>query len=186
MTVGETAACLKSIPTDFVLDSRKIYGKSFGHVQLQETGNYTVTVSFEKGDNGPTIVKKSFVVIAHSFSNIEEVLSYKGKDCNLLGFADVNCFVESFNNCSSAKIEDVHHTVEGDPIFSIAMIKSSEDKTLCRIIVFEDTTKDKFGIPGITKYTCSSLKLDDMYLNISPCINESGEDEYGFLIPKPV
>lgn len=30
-----------------------------------------------------------------ALSSIEEISSYKGKNCNLLGFADVNCFVDS-------------------------------------------------------------------------------------------
>jgi hypothetical protein len=185
MTVGEIPSCLESVPTDFVLDVKGIYGKTFGHVPLQEAGNYTVIISFEKGDNGSTIAKKSFLVLEHSFSNIEEISSYKGRDCNVFLFADVNCFADSFNDCIPARIENMHPTVEGDPIYSIAMIKSNEDKTSCSIVVFEDTTKDRFGVPGITKYTCSSMKLEDNYLNLSPCVNESNNGEYGFIIWKP-
>jgi hypothetical protein len=185
LTEGSSASCLESNPIDFVLDAREVYGRSYGHVALQEPGNYTVTVWFEKGDNGPTIAKKSFLVLEHSFSKIEEISSYKGKDCNVFLFADVNCFADSFNDCIPARIENMHPTVEGDPIYSIAMIKSNEDKTSCSIVVFEDTTKDRFGVPGITKYTCSSMKLEDNYLNLSPCVNESNNGEYGFIIWKP-
>ena len=63
MTEGSSASCLKSNPIDFVLDVREVYGSSYGYVALQETGNYTVTVSFEKGTNGPTVAQKSFIVI---------------------------------------------------------------------------------------------------------------------------
>jgi hypothetical protein len=118
-------------------------------------------------------------------SNIAEIISYKGRDCNLLGFADVNCFIDSFNNCIPAMIKNTHTTIEGDPIYNIAMIKSNIGSTLCSIVVFEDTTNDRFGIPGITKYSCSSLTSDDEYLDISPCVDESNQGEYGFLIPKP-
>jgi len=63
MTVGSIPSCAKSFPTDFVLDVAKTYGTRYGNVALQETGNYTVTVRFEKGINGPTMTEKSFMVI---------------------------------------------------------------------------------------------------------------------------
>jgi len=81
MTEGSSASCLKSNPIDFVLDVRKVYGRSYGHVALQETGNYTVTVSFEKGTNGPTIAQKSFLVIEDNAEkqarNMELIERYK-------------------------------------------------------------------------------------------------------------
>ena len=63
MNDGFIPSCVESVPTDFVLDIEKTYGTRYGHVTLEETGNYTVTVQFEKGVNGPTTVKKSFMII---------------------------------------------------------------------------------------------------------------------------
>ena len=60
---GWIPSCLKIPLTDFVLDVKKTYGTTYGHIVLQETGNYTVTVQFEKGVDGPTKVKKSFLII---------------------------------------------------------------------------------------------------------------------------
>lgn len=61
---GSSASCVKSFPTNFVLDIKETYGTTYGHVMLQEAGNYTVRVQFEKGDNGPTITEKRFAVIS--------------------------------------------------------------------------------------------------------------------------
>ncbi len=60
---GSSASCVKSFPTNFVLDVKKTYGTTFGHVALAESGNYTVRVQFEKGDNGPTLAEKTFMVV---------------------------------------------------------------------------------------------------------------------------
>lgn len=119
-----------------------------------------------------------------SLHDIAEIKSYKGKDCNKLGFPDVNCFIDSFSRCINAKIEDTHGTIEGDPVTMIAMIKNKDG--VCTIDVFEDTTKDRFSDQKITKYSCSGIKLDETYLNIQPCTKDSDENVYGFLIQKPV
>jgi hypothetical protein len=60
---GWIPSCLKTIQTDFVLDVKKTYGTTYGHIALQESGNYTVKVTFEKGANGPTVATKSFLVV---------------------------------------------------------------------------------------------------------------------------
>jgi hypothetical protein len=60
---GWIPSCLKTIPTDFVLDVKKTYGTTYGHIALQEAGNYTVKVTFEKGSDGPTVATKSFLVV---------------------------------------------------------------------------------------------------------------------------
>lgn len=69
-TEGSIPSCLKTMPTNFVLDMQKTYGKTYGHIALKESGNYTVTVKFEKGENGPTIATKSFIV--DDFQSIKE------------------------------------------------------------------------------------------------------------------
>lgn len=60
---GSIPSCLKTIQRDFVLDIRKDQGTTYGHIALQEAGNYTVKVQFEKGSNGPTVATKSFLVV---------------------------------------------------------------------------------------------------------------------------
>jgi hypothetical protein len=60
---GSSASCLRTFPTNFVLDIKEIYGTTYGHIALQETGNYTVRIQFEKGDDGPTVAEKTFAVI---------------------------------------------------------------------------------------------------------------------------
>ena len=62
-STGSIPSCLKTIQTDFVLDIRKDQGTTYGHIALQEAGNYTVKVTFEKGSNGPTVATKSFLVV---------------------------------------------------------------------------------------------------------------------------
>lgn len=123
------------------------------------------------------------LIPANSWDNIVEIASYKGKDCNRFGFSDVSCFVDSFTSCINAKIEDTRYTVEGDPVTMIAMIRNKDG--ICTIDVFEDTTKDRFGDQKITKHSCSDMKLEDAYLNISPCTKGSDDGVYGFSIQKP-
>lgn len=60
---GWIPSCLKTIPTDFVLDVKKTYGTTYGHIALQEAGNYTIKVTFEKGSDGLTVATKSFLVV---------------------------------------------------------------------------------------------------------------------------
>jgi hypothetical protein len=60
---GSSASCVKSFPTNFVLDVKETYGTTYGHTTLHEIGNYTVRIQFEKGDNGPTVTEKTFTVI---------------------------------------------------------------------------------------------------------------------------
>ena len=60
---GFIPSCLKTIQTDFVLDIRKDQGTTYGHIALQESGNYAVKVTFEKESNGPTVATKSFLVV---------------------------------------------------------------------------------------------------------------------------
>jgi hypothetical protein len=115
-----------------------------------------------------------------SLSSVPEIINYKGKDCNASGIDNVNCFVDSFNKCLPAKIENTHHTIEGDPITIIALIKSE-----CTIDTFMDSTQDRFGKQEITRYTCDNIKLDDHYLHLIQCVDESGHgDYYGFTIEK--
>ncbi|MGI0057541.1 MAG: hypothetical protein ACREAK_09250, partial [Nitrosarchaeum sp.] len=53
---GFIPSCLKTIPTDFVLDAKKTYGRTYGNISLQETGNYTVKITFEKPIGEGTVV----------------------------------------------------------------------------------------------------------------------------------
>ncbi len=112
-------------------------------------------------------------------SDIPEIINYKGKDCNTMGIDDISCFVDSFNQCLPAKIENTRHTIEGDPITIIAMIKSE-----CSIDVFDDSTQDRFSKQEITRYTCNNIKLDDNYLHLIQCVGEFGYGQYGFSIGK--
>jgi hypothetical protein len=155
MTVGEPPGCLKSMLTDFVLDFRKVYGKRFGHVALQETGNYTVTVSFEKGDNGPTVAKKSFLVI-------EGECNEKNTQQN------IRCFVEAFQSCMTTRINQVWgYTEEGDPILLTAMIER-ENET-CNVHVIIDNKYDKFGIPEIYQTFCANAEMWEENWIINQC-----------------
>ncbi|HET9009525.1 MAG TPA: hypothetical protein VFN17_05345 [Nitrosarchaeum sp.] len=60
---GFIPGCAKTIPTDFVLDAMKTYGRSYGNIALNEAGNYTVKISFEKPFDIGTRAEKSFTVI---------------------------------------------------------------------------------------------------------------------------
>jgi hypothetical protein len=111
--------------------------------------------------------------------DIPEIMNYQGNNCNMLR-SSVDCFVDSFNQCISAKIEDVYLTVEGDPITIIAMIKPDS----CSIDVFHDATQDRFGKQEITRYSCPEIKLDEQYLHLVKCVSEFDEWEHGFSIRK--
>jgi len=115
-----------------------------------------------------------------SLYDIPEIMNYQGGNCNMLERDSVGCFVDSFNQCIPAKIENTHHTQEGDPITIIAMIKTKN----CSIDVFHDATQDKFGKQEITKYTCPEIKLDEKYLHLVKCESEFDEWEHGFSIRK--
>lgn len=60
---GFISGCLKTIPTTFVLDANKVYGRTYGNIALHETGNYTVKISFEKPLDAGTKAEKNFTVI---------------------------------------------------------------------------------------------------------------------------
>jgi hypothetical protein len=60
---GWIPGCAQPLLSDFVYDEKKEHGRTYGHIALQEAGNYTVKVTFEKGANGPTIATKSFLVV---------------------------------------------------------------------------------------------------------------------------
>jgi hypothetical protein len=62
-SIGYSASCAKTFPINFVLDVKETYGTTYGHIALQEAGNYTVKVWFEKGINGPSIAEKRFQII---------------------------------------------------------------------------------------------------------------------------
>jgi hypothetical protein len=149
--------CLKSVQKDFVLDVQKIYGTTYGHVALQEAGNYTVQVTFEKGTHEPTVATKSFLVV---------------KDCNGKdGKKELDCFANSFESCTPAMINYVLYTIEGDPGFLEAYVEGGKN---CYIRIVFDNTQDRFSSPSdriITKDKCSSIEFTKHTMNIANCTN---------------
>jgi len=47
----------------FYTDILKTRGRTYGNIGLEQAGNYTVTVWFDRGVNGPTQITKSFLVV---------------------------------------------------------------------------------------------------------------------------
>lgn len=63
VTVGSSSSCVASPMMPFYTDILKTYGRTYGNIGLEQAGNYTVTVWFERGINGSTEVTKSFLVV---------------------------------------------------------------------------------------------------------------------------
>jgi hypothetical protein len=74
---GWIPGCTQSLLSDFVYDEKKEHGRTYGHIALQESGNYTVKVTFEKGSNGPTVATKSFLVVDDVSTDYDDTLDKK-------------------------------------------------------------------------------------------------------------
>jgi hypothetical protein len=161
---GSIPSCLKTISTDFVLDVKKTYGTTYGHIALQETGNYTVKITFEKGSKGPTVATKNFLV---------------AKDCNDLdGRKEAQCFEDSLESCTFAKTNDVMYTIEGDPGYLEGIIKAD-----CKIHITFDNSEDRFAGPdkGITNDICNDIELQESLWIIGNCtFPEQSEFQIGY------
>ena len=68
------------------------------------------------------------------------------------------CFKELYSQCRSAKIHQKLVTVEGDPIFTTAVVEG-EAPYGCKAHVYVDS-RDKFGKSGKSDTICYSVILD--------------------------
>ena len=86
------------------------------------------------------------------------------QDCNVLFiFPNAQCFVNSYQNCTTAKISKTIITVEGDPVHHYVNIVK-EDTNSCYVEYFVDQTQDKFGSGKIEHYICNDVRLSENVL----------------------
>jgi len=84
---------------------------------------------------------------------------------NIEGKPDGQCFVNAFENCESATVKQMSHSVEGDPIFHYVRIMPEDS---CNIHFKMDVSLDKWkGIasPDIIEEICTDVTLDENNLH---------------------
>ncbi len=97
------------------------------------------------------------------------------KNCSdFLGKPDGKCFVNSYENCQPAIIQQSIRSMEGDPIFFYAQVLHDS----CMISFVIDDRYDKYGPDkAVTERICHDAKLLDGNLNFQ-CGDDV--DRYGF------
>lgn len=112
-------------------------------------------------------------------SKHSDTQSFSGINCSVLGIANLDCFFDAYNSCSLAIIEQIHTTVEGDPVSIMARINSD-----CNVDVMYDSTMDRYSNQEIKEYVCHSVTLKENSLEFKMCSDGVSEEEHGFSIQK--
>lgn len=68
------------------------------------------------------------------------------------------CFKEAYNECRLVKLHQKTLTIEGDPIFTTAVVEGERTRG-CAVHVYIDS-RDRFGQSGISDTVCYSTILD--------------------------
>ena len=89
---------------------------------------------------------------------------------------DMECFVDSYQNCIPAKIQQIEYTVEGDPITVTAIIEKSDTSKECKIHAYYDS-KDRFGFQGQYDSLCSKIRSENQF---SWIIDQCENKDYAF------
>lgn len=98
------------------------------------------------------------------------------KDCNKKeNIPDMSCFLDSFRECTPAKIEQTKYTDEGDPVNVIAIIEKT-DTSECKIHAYYDS-KDKWGFYGKYDSLCSNMQSQNEF---SWIIDKCENKDYSF------
>jgi hypothetical protein len=91
---------------------------------------------------------------------------------------DMDCFVQSYQECIPAKIQQTRYTVEGDPISTTAILEKNDTSNECKIHVYYDS-QDKFGFQGKYDSICSNVRLyEEFYWIIDQCENQEHAFEF--------
>lgn len=102
---GWIPSCAQTLPSSFIIDEKKEYGRTYGHIALDETGNYTVSVKFERGTDGPTIAEKSFRVISRDNQTVSEQISLANQKCADLFDGVIQKLKDERQRCSNLGVE---------------------------------------------------------------------------------
>jgi len=159
MRIISSSSCIAGVPMEeFVFDIQKEYGTTYGHVGIKNPGTYTVGVEFEKSGNfEPTQSGYSF----HVVEKICDEQNSKDK---------AQCFADAFDSCTSAYIELVFPTGEGDGIFVTGIVESWND---CNLRAFTDHTQDRYkGNSNGIRSICDGIILDEESITFENCNNE--------------
>jgi hypothetical protein len=91
---------------------------------------------------------------------------------------DMDCFIQSYQECTSAKIQQTRYTVEGDPISTTAIVEKTDATNECKIHVSYDS-QDRFGFQGKYDSICSNVRLnEEFYWIIDQCENKDHAFEF--------
>jgi len=154
-----SASCVAGTPMkEFVFDIQKEYGTTYGHVGIKNPRTYTVGVEFERSSNfEPT-------QSGHSFHVVEKI-------CDAQNSKDrAQCFADTFDSCTSAFIELIFPTGEGDGIFVTGVVESWND---CNLRVYTDYTQDRYkGDSDGTRSICEGIMINDGSISFENCNNE--------------
>lgn len=105
--------------------------------------------------------------------------SYIMPTCNKKeNLPDMGCFVESYQNCTVASIQQTRYTVESDPISALAIIEKDVSSGECKMHIHYDS-KDKHGFQGEYDSRCSNVRLDKGY---SWIIDQCEDKDHSFEI----
>lgn len=97
------------------------------------------------------------------------------KDCNKKDIPDMNCFLDSFRECTPTKIEQTKYTDEGDPVTVTAVIEKTGELE-CKIHAYHDS-KDKWGFYGKYDSLCSRVQSQNEF---SWIIDQCENKNYSF------
>ena len=105
------------------------------------------------------------------------IIAYNGTNCNPLETLNKTCFTDAFTNCIDARISKTETSIEGDPIITHAFVNST-NQDMCKIDVYRDRTKDRYGDQRIDHYVCSMIIESDGLIHVASCVPlEHGQDQ---------
>ncbi len=158
MKIISSSSCVAGIPMkEFVFDIQKDQGTTYGHVKLKNPGLYVVAVEFERSDNSEPTQS------GHNFHVVEKI-------CDSQNFKErAQCFADSFDSCTSAFVELVFPTGEGDGIFVNGVVESWND---CSLRVYTDHTQDTYKSHSDgTRSICDGIMINDESISFENCNN---------------
>lgn len=151
--------CVANVPKEKFEIKHPEGAKILGNTGIKNPGNYGVSVSFEKSTSiePNTTSGKEFHVVE--------------KICNDQNPKDkAQCFTDAFNSCTSAYIELVLPTGEGDGIFVTGVVESWND---CKLRVYTDHSQDRYkGDTYEIRSICDLIILDGESITFQNCNNE--------------
>ena len=141
--------------TKFIIDSKD--ESNMENISIKNPGRYAVSVLFSKSTNiEPTQKGDGFHVVE--------------KICNDSNPKDkAQCFADAFDSCTSAFVELVTPTGEGDGILITGVVESWYE---CSLRVYTDHTQDRYkGHSDGTRSICDGIIINDESIIFENCNN---------------